>query len=67
MGRAAPPPRNPAGTLNPYFTEWMMGLPHGWVCDVPGVSKTAALKMIGNSVVPACAAAAYDSLLVDLV
>ncbi len=30
-----------------------MGLPEGWVCgDDLGLSRTAALKMLGNGVVP---------------
>ena len=40
----------------------MMGLPEGWVCDV-GLSHTAALKMLGNGVVPQQAALAVDLLL----
>jgi DNA (cytosine-5)-methyltransferase 1 len=40
----------------------MMGLPEGWVCDV-GLSRTAALKMLGNGVVPQQAALAVDLLL----
>lgn len=34
------------------FVEWMMGLPAGWVTDVPGLSRTAQLKLLGNGVVP---------------
>jgi len=39
-----------------------MGLDEGWVCDV-GLSRTAALKMLGNGVVPQQAALAVDLLL----
>jgi DNA (cytosine-5)-methyltransferase 1 len=39
----------------------MMGLPEGWVCDL-GLSLTAALKMLGNGVVPAQAALALTVL-----
>jgi DNA (cytosine-5)-methyltransferase 1 len=41
----------------------MMGLPDGYVTDVPGVSRTNQLKALGNGVVPQQAAAAYRSLL----
>ena len=41
----------------------MMGLPEGWVCgDDLGLSRTAALKMLGNGVVPAQAALALTLL-----
>jgi DNA (cytosine-5)-methyltransferase 1 len=39
----------------------MMGLPEGWVCDV-GLSRTAALHLLGNGVVPAQAALALTLL-----
>lgn len=29
-----------------------MGLPDGWVTDVPGIHRNAQLKAIGNGVVP---------------
>lgn len=55
LGRPAPAPTEPnaAGQprLSPRFTEWMMGLPDGWVTGI-GLSRTAALKMLGNGVVP---------------
>lgn len=38
--------------LNPRFNEWAMGLPSGWVTDVPGISHAQQLKMLGNGVVP---------------
>lgn len=47
--------------LSPDFCEWMMGYPHGWT-DVPGVSRTARLKCVGNSVQPQTAAAALPQL-----
>jgi hypothetical protein len=59
----APPPtiqRNHKPRLNPAFVEWMMGLPQGWVTSVPGVSNAAALKMLGNGVVPQQAALALQ-------
>ena len=61
LGRPAPAPTDDRG-LRPEFVEWMMGLDEGWVCDV-GLSRTAALKMLGNGVVPQQAALAVDLLL----
>jgi DNA (cytosine-5)-methyltransferase 1 len=29
------------------FAEWLMGIP-GWVTRVPGISRTAQLRIIGN-------------------
>ncbi|MER0446593.1 hypothetical protein ABR738_18840 [Streptomyces sp. Edi4] len=51
------------GRLNPTFVEWLMGLPAGHVTDVPGLSRTAQLKALGNGVVPQQAAHALRSLL----
>ena len=44
--------------LSPRFTEWMMGLPAGWIVDVPGVTHNEGLRMGGNGVVPQQALAA---------
>lgn len=57
LGRPAPDPTEPTGRdgahrLSPRFVEWMMGLPSGWVVDVPGVSRNEDLKALGNGVVP---------------
>jgi DNA (cytosine-5)-methyltransferase 1 len=41
----------------------MMGLPAGWVTDVPGINRNDALKLCGNGVVPQQAAAAVTGLL----
>ena len=41
----------------------MMGLPEGWVTDVPGLSRNAQLKALGNGVVPQQAAMALRLLL----
>lgn len=49
--------------LSPEFDEWVMGLPAGWVTDVPGVSWNDQLKMLGNGVVPQQGAAALRFLL----
>ncbi|MFD4911973.1 hypothetical protein ACFWNR_01930 [Streptomyces virginiae] len=40
-----------------------MGLPAGHVTDVPGLSRTAQLKALGNGVVPQQAAHALLALL----
>jgi DNA (cytosine-5)-methyltransferase 1 len=63
IGRAAPEPRLPTGQLNPWFVEWMMGLPAGWVCDVPNIPWSARLRLLGNGVVPRQAVAAGGFLL----
>jgi DNA (cytosine-5)-methyltransferase 1 len=44
--------------LNPAFALWMMGVPAGWVTDVPGVTDNEALRLAGNGVCPPQAAAA---------
>lgn len=68
LGRPAPAPTEPTGKggahrLSPRFVEWMMGLPDGWVTDVPGTSRNDQLKALGNGVVPQQAAAAVRHLL----
>ena len=60
-GRPAPHPA-PDGRLSPEFVEWMMCLPAGWVTG-HGLSRTAAVRMLGNGVVPPQAAAAIGELL----
>ena len=40
-----------------------MGWPDGWVTDVPGISRSQALKICGNGVVPQQAALAYSLLM----
>jgi DNA (cytosine-5)-methyltransferase 1 len=67
LGRPAPAPTmtsakgNPQ--LSPRFVEWMMGLPAGWVTDVPGITRNEALKALGNGVVPQQCAAALRLML----
>jgi DNA (cytosine-5)-methyltransferase 1 len=39
-----------------------MGLPEGWVTQVPGLSRTEQLKALGNGVVPAQCARAFELL-----
>jgi DNA (cytosine-5)-methyltransferase 1 len=48
--------------LSPAFVEWMMGLPAGWVTEVPGLTRPQQLAMLGNGVVPQWAAAAFGEL-----
>lgn len=38
----------------------MMGLPAGWVTDVPDLTRNAQLKALGNGVVPQQALAALE-------
>jgi DNA (cytosine-5)-methyltransferase 1 len=66
LGRAAPAPveDGPKGPrLAPRFVEWMMGLPDGWVTDVPGLTYNQQLRALGNGVVPQQAAWAIAELL----
>lgn len=60
LNRPAPAPRDGEGRLSPAFVEWMMGWPAG---HVDGVPRTAALRVLGNGVVPQQAVAAYAGLL----
>ena len=60
LGRPAPIPVTDS-KLCPVFVEWMMGLPGGWVTDI-GLTRTAALKMLGNGVCPQQAALALTIL-----
>jgi DNA (cytosine-5)-methyltransferase 1 len=50
------------GRLSPLFVEWLMGLDTGHVTDVPGLSRSAQLKALGNGVVPQQAVAALRFL-----
>lgn len=56
-------PRSGNQQLSPAFTEWMMGLPTGWITDVPGITRNEALKACGNGVVPQQAIAALRHML----
>lgn len=49
--------------LSPVFSEWMMGMPAGWVTDVPGMTDNEAIKICGNGVVEAQAYAALMLML----
>lgn len=61
FGRPAPEPTKLNSKGNPklsdLFDEWLMGLPAGWITDVPGVTWNETLKACGNGVVPQQAAA----------
>jgi DNA (cytosine-5)-methyltransferase 1 len=65
--REAPRPteadgKDGAHRLSSRFTEWMMGLPDGWVTSV-GLSRKDELKACGNGVVPQQAELALRFLL----
>ena len=65
--RQAPSPTKPDGKegahrLSSKFTEWMMGLPEGWITDV-GLKRNEELKLAGNGVVPQQAELALRLLL----
>ena len=67
LGRPAPAPTNPDGKdgnhrLSSKFTEWMMGLPDGWITDA-GLTRNEELKACGNGVVPQQAELALRMLL----
>ena len=56
LDRPAPEPTKPDGKegnhrLSSKFTEWMMGLPDGWITDI-GLKRNDELKACGNGVVP---------------
>lgn len=69
VGQPAPAPTEPGPKggqrLSARLVEWMMGLPAGWVTDVPDVSRNEQLKMLGNGVVPQQAAAALHHMLAE--
>lgn len=62
LRRPAPRPIDAVGRLNPPFVEWLMGLDAGHVTDVPGLSRSAQLKALGNGVMPQQAIAALRTL-----
>lgn len=53
LGRSAPEPTEPnaAGNyrLSARFVEWMMGLPDGYVTATSGVSRSAAMRLLGTA------------------
>lgn len=48
--------------LSPFFSEWMMGLPEGWVTDLVD-KRTHRFRILGNGVVPQQAYSALEMLL----
>jgi hypothetical protein len=69
LGRPAPAPTKPDGKdgahrLSSAFTEWMMGVPEGWITDC-GLTRNEELKACGNGVVPQQAEFALRILLED--
>ena len=67
IGREAPAPTKPDGKdgahrLSSSFTEWMMGLPEGWITGA-GLKRNQELKACGNGVVPQQAELALRVLL----
>ncbi len=67
LTRPAPPPAETGPKGNPRlsaaFSEWLMGLPAGWVTDIPGITRNEALKALGNGVVPQQGAEAIRRML----
>jgi DNA (cytosine-5)-methyltransferase 1 len=72
LTRPAPAPTKPDGKdgnhrLSAEFTEWMMGLPQGWVtAEDIGLKRNDQLKACGNGVVPQQAEMALRILLQDI-
>lgn len=72
IDRPAPAPTKPDGKdgnhrLSAEFTEWMMGLPAGWVTDPEiGLTRNEQLKACGNGVVPQQAELALKVLLQNI-
>jgi hypothetical protein len=67
LGRPAPEPTKPDGKDNNHrlsskFTEWMMGLPDGWITGHE-LKRNDELKLAGNGVVPQQAELALRLLL----
>lgn len=65
--RSAPEPVQPSATgrpqLAPAFSEWLMGLPDGWVTSPEiGLTRAQQLKALGNGVVPQQAASALSEM-----
>lgn len=60
-GREAPVPLIEE-RLNPAFTEFMMGLPEGWITEVE-ISWSQQIKACGNGVVPQQAKEALSRLI----
>ena len=57
--------------LNPRWVETLMGVPVGWVSPDPVThttctNRTDELRLLGNGVVPATAALAFETLLKEV-
>ena len=68
FGRPAPSPVQPSKTtgkpqLAEKFVEFMMGLPSGWITDVPDITRAEAIRACGNGVVPQQGATALTWLI----
>jgi hypothetical protein len=68
--REAPAPTKPDGKDNAHrlsaeFTEWMMGLPQGWITDCD-LTRNEQLKACGNGVVPQQAKLALEIMDIKL-
>lgn len=67
LGRPAPFPaeigRRGFPRITARFLEWMMGLPDGWITDVPGLPHTEHRQLLGNGVVPQQARAAIVDMM----
>lgn len=65
-GRPVPAPAEPGPRgqlrLSAVFTEWLMGIPQGWVTGVAGISRIGQLRILGNGVIPRQGAAALRLL-----
>jgi DNA (cytosine-5)-methyltransferase 1 len=69
IGRKAPAPtkadsKDGSHRLSSLFTEWLMGLPVGWITG-HNLSRADELKMAGNGVVPQQAEMALRFLIDD--
>lgn len=68
LTRPCPEPLEPSRhgnrkRLTGAFVEWVMGLPEGWVTDVPGITRPEVFRALGNAVVPQQASTALYHLL----
>lgn len=52
--------------LSARFAEWVMGLPEGWVTEIPDITRSQKIKLIGNGCVPQQAALALRLLTLHL-
>lgn len=71
IGREAPAPTIPDGRngghrLHSKFSEWMMGLPDGWITG-HGLKRVAELKLAGNGVVPQQAEYAINNMVSPII